>query len=491
VTATSTIERLQAGYSEGTRTVTDTIAATFAAIESKGAELGVFLELDHDGAQRRARELDEQRAAGVAMGALHGVPVALKANMCLRGVETNCGSRILAGYRAPYTATFVQRLIDAGAVPVGMTNMDEFAMGSSSENSAYGPVKNPWDPTRTPGGSSSGSAVAVAAGIVPLALGSDTGGSVRQPASFCGIVGFKPTYGAVSRLGLIAFASSLDQVSPFARSVADIERALTVLSGNDPLDSTSLDMPPIAALAGVRLDGLRVGVPSEYFPSDLDSSVRSCVESALDVLRAAGAECIPIELPHTPHAISTYYVVATAEASSNLARYDGVRYGTRVDGDGSLQGMFAATRNAGFGDEVKRRILLGTYALSSGYYDAWYGRALKVRRLLTMEFEAAWQTVDVIVGPTSPTVAFPLGERAQDPVAMYQADALTVPASLAGLPAVSIPCGLVEEAGTPLPVGLQIIGRSGQDAFVLATARACEALLPKVGASPMTSEVCA
>ncbi len=448
--------------------------AALARVDLLDRRLNVFLAVDREGALRRADELDARRRDGHACGPLHGVPIALKANMCFEGVESNCASKILAGYRAPYTATFVQRLVDAGANPIGMTNMDEFAMGSSSENSAFGPTKNPWDEARTPGGSSSGSAVAVAAGIVPIALGSDTGGSVRQPAALCGIHGFKPTYGRISRYGLIAYGSSLDQVSPFARTVRDLELVTHVMSGTDVRDSTCLDEPALNLEDG-DVRGLRVGVPAEYFPGSLPREVRAACDAALATLKNLGAILVPVSLPHSRHAIPTYYVIATAEASSNLARFDGVRYGARTEGSGSLQSMYAATREAGFGPEVKRRILLGTYVLSAGYYDAWYGRALKVRALLRRDFDEAFADVDVVVGPTSPEAAFRLGEKSDDPVAMYLSDVLTVPVSLAGIPAVSVPCGFVTVDGQRLPVGLQIAGPSRADARVLRVARAFEA----------------
>jgi len=457
----------------GERTAEEATSEALAAIAAEDADLGAFLFVDTGGALARARALDAELAAGAEPGPLFGVPVALKSNLCLTGAPTNCGSRILADYRAPYTATSVQRLIDAGAVPVGMTNMDEFAMGSSSENSAFGDTRNPWDRERTPGGSSSGSVAAVCAGLVPLALGSDTGGSVRQPAALCGVAGFKPTYGVVSRYGLVAFGSSLDQVSPCARSVRDLQTALTVLSGHDPLDSTSLATAPVQPVTA-RMQGLRVGVPAQLFPEELDGDVRACVDAALQELALLGAELVPVELPHARHALSTYYVVATAEASSNLARYDGVRYGARAAGDGSLQGMIAATRAAGFGQEVKRRILLGTYVLSAGYFDAWYGQALRVRRRITDDFEEAFREVDVLACPTVPGAAFRLGEKTADPLAMYLSDVLTTPANLAGLPAVSVPCGFVEHEGSRLPVGLQLIAGAGEDAFTLAVAAAFE-----------------
>jgi len=477
---------LREAVATGERSAREVVQESLDAIARLDGTACAFHAVHAERALARADELDAARAAGGEPGALCGVPVALKSNLCLEETEVNCGSRILAGYRAPYTATSVARLLEAGAVPVGMTHMDEFAMGSSGENSAWATARNPWDVERIPGGSSSGSAVAVASGMVPLALGSDTGGSVRQPAALCGIVGFKPTYGRVSRYGLVAFGSSLDQVSPLARSVRDVARTYDVLAGHDPLDSTSLeapgeDGPALAAEGSAPLGGLRIGVPEEFFPAALEEGVGVRVRAAIETLEGLGAETVPVELPHTEQAIATYYVVATAEASSNLARYDGVRYGLRAEGDGSLQGMISATREAGFGDEVKRRILLGTYVLSSGYYDAWYGRALRVRSLLRAGFEAAFERADVLVGPTSPTVAFPLGERTDDPVSMYLADVLTVPASLAGLPAVSVPCGLAEpapspagSASPPLPVGLQIVGPRLADRRVLAVASAFE-----------------
>ncbi|MCK6446850.1 MAG: Asp-tRNA(Asn)/Glu-tRNA(Gln) amidotransferase subunit GatA [Planctomycetes bacterium] len=450
------------------------VEAALARIAALDPRLSAFHTVLGDAARARARSLDEALAKGEPTGRLHGVPFALKSNMCVEGVETNCGSKILAGYRPPYTAPFVQRLLDEGAVLVGMTHMDEFAMGSSGENSAYAAARNPWDLARTPGGSSSGSCAAVAARFVPFSLGSDTGGSVRQPAALAGIVGFKPTYGRITRYGLVAFGSSLDQVSPFTRSSRDMELVMSVISGADEHDSTCLDLAPLEPERSDSVRGLRLGVPKEYFASGLDADVRREVEAAIGKLVELGATTVPIELPHTEYAIPTYYVVATAEASSNLARYDGIRYGPRKPGDGSLQGMIAATREAGFGPEVKRRILLGTYVLSSGYYDAWYVRALKVRRLIRNDFDRAFESVDLVVCPTSPTAAFKIGEKADDPVAMYLSDVMTVPTSLAGLPAVSVPCGFVSLEGKRLPVGLQIIGPSLADARVLRAARVFE-----------------
>lgn len=461
----------------GTFSPTEVVEAHLDAAEASNADLMALQGIDREGALARAADLEQGQASGNHPGSLHGVPFVYKANMCLKGAETNCGSRILEGYRAPYTATFLQRAIEAGAIPIGIAEMDEFAMGSSGENSAYGCARNPWDPSRTAGGSSSGSAVAVAAGMVPFSLGSDTGGSVRQPAAFCGIYGLKPTYGRVSRSGLVAFGSSLDQVSPFARSVRDLETVLEVISGHDPLDSTSLPLDafrPERPDEVQRLVGLRIGVPTQYQSEGVEAGVQEICAQALAQLESLGAELVPIDLPHTKYAIPTYYVVATAEASSNLGRYDGSLFGKRVNGDGSLQNMFEATRNHGFGDEVKRRILLGTYVLSAGYYDAWYGKAQRVRTLLRRDFESAFEEVDVIAGPTSPTLPFPLGEKASDALAMYLSDIFTVPASLAGVPALSLPAGFAGES-VSLPVGLQLIGPALSEARLLRVAAAFEA----------------
>jgi aspartyl-tRNA(Asn)/glutamyl-tRNA(Gln) amidotransferase subunit A len=454
------------------QTVERAIERTLDAIDARNGELNALLVIDRERALARARELDREIDLVAEPGPLFGVPFVIKANMCLHGRETNCASRVLAGYRAPYTATAVQRLLDAGAICVGVANMDEFAMGSSGENSAFGPIRNPWDLARTPGGSSSGSTVAVAAGLVPFALGSDTGGSVRQPAALCGVSGIKPTYGRVSRHGLIAFGSSLDCVGVLARGAREVEAVLGVISGHDAHDSTSLPLPPLEPEPAARdLAGLRIGVPREHFSDALASDVRGVVEGALQQLAALGATLVPVQLPHSEHTVATYYVVATAEASSNLARFDGVRYGPRANGDGSLQGMFAATRGAGFGPEVRRRLLLGTYVLSSGYYDAWYAQAMKVRRLVQRDFEAAFEQVDVLAGPTNPTAAFALGERTDDPVAMYLSDVLTLPLNLAGLPGLSIPCGFVRQGASELPVGLQLSGPALSDARLLRIAR--------------------
>lgn len=469
------LRELAASIRAGERSALEVVRESLAAIEERDGELCAFGGVERELALSRAAELDRARARGRAGGALFGVPFAIKSNLCARGFETDCGSRILAGWRAPYTATAVGKLIDAGAVPVGVTRMDEFGMGSSGEHSPFPPSRNPWDPSRSPGGSSSGSAVAVAAGMVPLALGTDTGGSVRQPAAFCGVCGFKPTYGRVSRSGLVAFGSSLDQVGPLARSAADLELAMEALSGHDPMDSTSIPLGPVEPeipADPASLAGARIGVAEDLLPEELDGGVRARVEEAVEVLARAGAEVLPVELPHFRFALPTYHVVANAEASSNLARFDGLRYGERSDGGGDFMEALAAARGAGFGEEVKRRILLGTFALSRGYREAWYRKALEVRRLLARDFERAFERVDLIAAPTAPTPAFPLGERKDDPLLMYGSDVLTVPHSLAGLPAASVPCGFVRAGGRELPVGLQLAGPALSDARVLRAARA-------------------
>ncbi|HVT00165.1 MAG TPA: Asp-tRNA(Asn)/Glu-tRNA(Gln) amidotransferase subunit GatA [Solirubrobacterales bacterium] len=411
-------------------------------------------------------------------GPLAGVPIAIKDIFTTEGVPTTAGSKILAGYVPPYTATAVRKLTAAGARVLGKTNMDEFAMGSSNENSAYGPVLNPWDRGRVPGGSSGGSAAAVAGGLAPAALGTDTGGSIRQPASLCGIVGLKPTYGAISRYGMIAFASSLDQCGPLTRDVADAALLLGVLQGKDPLDSTSVGLDGgIEPPRREDLAGLRFGVPKEIGEAALDPGVRAVFEATLARIEELGGTVAEISLPHAEHGISAYYVIAPAEASSNLARYDGVRYGMRVDGDLDLVEMYEATRSQGFGAEVKRRIMLGTYALSSGYYDAYYGQAQKVRTRIAGDFDAAFEDVDLVVTPTAPSVAFGLGEKTADPLAMYLNDFFTVPMSLAGIPAISIPCGFVEEGGSRLPVGFQIAAPAVAEQKLLEAAHALEGAL--------------
>ena len=404
-------------------------------------------------------------------GPLSGVPLAVKDLFCTKGVPSQSGSRILEGYLPPYTASTVSRLEEAGVSLLAKTNQDEFAMGSSNENSAYGPVRNPWDRTRVPGGSSGGSAAAVAAGLAPWALGTDTGGSIRQPAALCGIVGLKPTYGAVSRYGMIAFASSLDQAGPLTRDVADAALLLRHMVGQDPCDATSLQFPhPIETPTAERLEGITLGVPEELAGEGVEAGVLEAFQASLELARELGAEIREVRLPHAPHALSAYYVIAPAEASSNLARFDGVRYGLRAEDADDLLDMYTRTRHDGFGPEVKRRIMLGTYALSSGYYDAYYGRAQRVRTKISEDFKSAFSEVDFIVTPTAPTVAFPLGEKTGDPLAMYLNDYCTVPMSLAGIPAISIPCGLSQG----LPVGLQIAGPAFSENNLLDAAHALE-----------------
>lgn len=466
----------------GARRAIDVAEATLARIEERDGSLNAFVTVAKEELLAQARAVDAKRERGEALGPLAGVPIALKDALCTRGVPTTSGSKILEGWTPPYDATVVTRLRAADALIPGKTNLDELAMGSSTESSAFGATRNPVDVTRTPGGSSGGSAVAVAAGMSPASLGSDTGGSIRQPAAFTGCVGLKPTYGRVSRYGLIAFASSLDQIGPFASDVRGAARVLSVIAGHDPKDMTSLTAPLAdyegACAKGVR--GLRVGVPEEYFAEGLDPEVEASVRAAIEALRADGCVTSPVKLPHTRHAVATYYVIATAEASSNLARFDGVRYGLRVTPttpSGAAQGsalraMYGATRDAGFGPEVKRRILLGTFVLSAGYYDAYYLKAQKVRTLIRRDFDAAFATVDAIVCPATPTPPFELGEKTSDPLSMYLSDVYTLPASLAGLPALSVPCAPTTSG---LPVGLQIIGRPLDEATLLSLAAAAEA----------------
>jgi len=425
-----------------------TVEAAIGAAEKLNDTLNAFLAIDREGALQRVEN---------SSGALAGIPVAVKDNLCVVGMQTSCGSRILGDYHPPYNATVIQRLIDAGAIIIGKTNCDEFAMGSSNENSAFGPVKNPWDVARVSGGSSGGSAAAVAAGIVPVALGSDTGGSVRQPASLCGVLGLKPTYGRNSRYGLVAFASSLDQVGVFAREVTDMARVLGVIAGRDNHDATTADTPVpnyLESLSG-ELKGLRVGFPTALFGEGLDDEVGRSVKAVVDVYRELGAEIVDIELPHAGYAIAVYYIIATAEASSNLARFDGVRYGFRAEEAPELRQMYRKTREEGFGPEVKRRIMLGTYVLSAGYYDAYYRKAQQVRTLIKNDFLTAFTQCDAIITPTSPTPAFAIGEKVNDPLAMYLNDIYTVTANLAGVPGLSVPCGL---SSLRLPIGFQLLG---------------------------------
>jgi len=449
------------------------LAADFLSrIEKRNAELNAFLTLSPERAMAAADRVDGMVSRGEALPPLAGVPVAIKDVISTRGTRTTCGSRILENYVPPYDATAVERLERAGAMILGKTNCDEFAMGSSTENSAYGPARNPVALDRVPGGSSGGSAAAVTAGLAVAALGTDTGGSIRQPGALCGIPAMMPTYGRVSRYGLIAFASSLDRIGPFARSAADVATVLGVLAGHDANDSTSarVAVPDYAKEIAAPVKGLRLGIPDEYFGEGMDGDVRSRVEVAIERLKSLGCQTVPLKMPHSSYAIATYYIVATAEASSNLARYDGVRYGLRVPGTNLLE-MYKKSRGRGFGPEVKRRIMLGTYALSSGYYEAYYLKAQKVRALVARDFLEAFQQVDAIVTPTSPVPAFRLGERTADPLQMYLADIYTVTGSLAGVPGISIPCGNTSQG---LPVGLQIFGAHFQEARVLQLARAYE-----------------
>jgi aspartyl-tRNA(Asn)/glutamyl-tRNA(Gln) amidotransferase subunit A len=441
-----------------------------AALDSK---VKAYLTVTGEAALARAAEADARFAAGAPLGPLDGVPLGLKDVLCTRGVRTTSGSRILEGFVPPYDATVVARLVRAGAVILGKLNMDEFAMGSSTENSGYFTTRNPWDLSRVPGGSSGGSAAAVAAGLAAATLGTDTGGSIRQPAAFCGTVGLKPTYGRVSRYGLIAFASSLDQIGPFAKDVEDAALMLQAIAGHDPMDSTSaaVPVPDYAAGLGQGVEGLKVGIPAEYFIEGLDPEIETAVRAAIEILKGLGAKTETVSLPHTEYGLAAYYVIGPAEASSNLARYDGVKYGLRVPGARDLIDMYSRTRGAGFGAEVKRRVMLGTYALSAGYHDAYYGKAQKVRTLVQRDFVNAFERVDVIVAPTTPSAAFKTGEK-EDPLSMYLNDVFTIPVNLAGLPGVSVPAGFTK-AG--LPVGLQVIGRAFDEAAVLRTAKAYEA----------------
>ena len=455
----------------GVSTAADELAASLAAIRARNEELNVFLFVDEEGASLAAARVDAAVARGERVGALAGVPVALKDNLCQNGIPTTCSSRILEGWRPPYNATVIDRLLAAGAVPVGKTNLDEFAMGSSTETSAFGPTRNPLDPSRVPGGSSGGSAAAVAAGMTPVALGSDTGGSIRQPAALCGIVGVKPTYGLVSRYGLIAFASSLDQIGPLAKTVTDAALLLEVLAGHDPMDSTSLPEPSPSLVAHVNdgVAGKRIGYVRELVDGADDEIVAS-VERAVAVLRDAGATVVDLSIPELRLGLSAYYLIAPAEASSNLARFDGVRYGLRVDAQ-DVAAMNEATRTAGFGAEVKRRIMLGTYALSAGYFDAYYGQALKVRTQMIDAFQRAYRNVDLLLGATTPSVAFGFGSKTSNPMSMYLSDVFTIPTNLAGEAALSVPFG-TGEAG--LPIGVQLLGPGRSEAQLLSAARVLE-----------------
>src|SRR5581483_9201771 len=440
-------------------------------IESTDPDVKAYLRVTEDLALSQAEAADRALKAGEA-GPLTGIPMAVKDVLCVRGVETTAGSQILRGFKPPYTGTAVQRLFDQGAVMLGVTNCDEFAMGSSTENSSYFPTRNPWNPDCVPGGSSGGSAAAVAAGEAVFALGTDTGGSIRQPAALCGVVGMKPTYGRVSRYGLIAFASSLDQIGPFTRSVEDCALVLDAMAGHDPLDSTSARKPnDVRKRLNDGIDGMKLGVPKEYFEVEgIEPGVKQAVKQALRMLESAGAKLVDVTLPHTDYGLAAYYIIAPAECSSNLARFDGVKYGISEQDEQNVTDLYMKTRRRGFGTEVRRRVMLGTYALSSGYYDAYYLKAQKVRTLIKRDFDSAFESCDAIVSATSPTVAFPLGAKTQDPLAMYLCDVLTLGGNLAGLPGVSVPCGM----SGGLPVGLQVLAPQWREDIALRVARAYE-----------------
>ena len=469
-----TLAALRAEIAEGHTKAADLAASYYDRIAQVNPRLNVYLSLTKERALAQAAHVDELAAKGDPLPPLAGIPVGIKDVLVMQGAPATAGSKILAGYRPPYDATAVAKLEAAGAVLLGKINCDEFAMGSSNENSAYGPVRNPVDTERVPGGSSGGSAAAVAANMAVATLGSDTGGSIRQPASFCGVVGVLPTYGRVSRYGLIAYASSLDRVGPFAGNVRDAATLLGVIAGHDPMDATSSSapVPDYAAESDKPVEGLRVGVPAEYFAEGLDAEVRTAVEAGIAALKAAGCTIKPVSLPNTRYAVPTYYLIATAEASANLARFDGVRYGPRSKDSETLADMYQHSRDEGFGAEVKRRILLGTYALSAGYYDAYYLKAQQVRRILAEEYLRAFAEVDVIVTPTSPMPAFKLGEKTGDPLAMYLADIYTVTASLAGICCVNVPCGATKSG---LPVGMQVLAAHLNEGTAFRAARAVEA----------------
>ncbi len=463
---------IAAAVQSGARTAVSVVEEHLAAIDAREAELHACNLVMRDSALAEAAVIDARVAAGEDVGPLAGVPVALKDNMCTRGVATTCSSKILEGWEPPYDATAVVRLRAAGAIPIAKTNLDEFAMGSSTENSAFGPTKNPHDTSKVPGGSSGGSAVAVAAGFAPISLGSDTGGSIRQPAALCGVVGLKPTYGAVSRYGLIAFASSLDQIGPFAANVADAAATYNVIAGHDPRDSTSYaePMPRIGSELEGDVSGMRIGLITELLGDGIDDDVKRRVTEAAEALSNAGAKIEETSVPACVYGLSAYYLIAPAEASSNLARYDGVRYGMRVHAD-NINGMYAATREAGFGPEVKRRIMLGTYALSAGYYEAYYGKALKVRSLIARDFARAYESFDALLSPTAPTTAFGFGAKTTNPLAMYLSDVCTIPSNLCGDPAISVPFRTGDDG---LPVGVQVLAPALGEPVLFRVAAALE-----------------
>ncbi|MGG1555070.1 Asp-tRNA(Asn)/Glu-tRNA(Gln) amidotransferase subunit GatA [Paenibacillus ferrarius] len=467
------LKQIQAKLESREISVSDLVDQSYTRIQQVDNKVRAFLTLDEENARQAAAQLDKQLASGsAARGALFGLPVGIKDNLVTEGLRTTCASKFLSNYMPIYDATVVSKLKDAQTVTIGKLNMDEFAMGGSNENSAYHPTHNPWNTDYVPGGSSGGSAAAVAAGEVYFALGTDTGGSIRQPAAYCGIVGLKPTYGLVSRYGLVAFASSLDQVGPLTKNVEDAAYALQAIAGYDPKDSTSANVALpnyLSALTG-DVKGLRIGLPKEYLGKGIDPAVKEKVLEALKVLESQGAVWEEVTLPHSEYAVATYYLLASSEASSNLARFDGIRYGVRSDNANNLLDVYNLSRSEGFGPEVKRRIMLGTYALSSGYYDAYYKKAQQVRTLIKQDFDQVFANYDVIIGPTAPTPAFKIGAQSSDPLTMYLNDIMTIPVSLAGIPAISVPCGFVND----MPVGLQIIGKALDEATVLRVAHAFE-----------------
>jgi aspartyl-tRNA(Asn)/glutamyl-tRNA(Gln) amidotransferase subunit A len=469
--------QLLSAMASGKLSAVDVVRAFLDQIETHDSKIGAFLHVDRVGALKQAALVDEKRRTGQPLGKLAGLPVAIKDVVCTRGMPTTCGSRILQRFLPPYDAEVIRRFREADAVILGKTNMDEFAMGSTTENSAFQITRNPWDTSRTPGGSSGGSAAAVAAGMAPLAIGSDTGGSIRQPAAFCGIVGMKPTYGRVSRYGLVAFASSLDQLGPLSSDVAGAAVLLEVMAGHDARDSTSVDrpVPEYGRTLEQPLSGLRIGLASEYFAAGLDPEVASAIRAAADVYRPLGARVVDVTLPHSKYSVAAYYLIAPSEAASNLARYDGVHYGHRAEKFDGLIDMYAASRGEGFGPEVKRRIMLGNYALSAGYYDAYYLKALKVRRLIRNDFDRAFETCDVLLSPVAPTPAFKVGELVDDPLAMYLSDIYTLSANLAGLPGISLPGGFSTGG---LPIGIQLLGPPFAEETLLRAARMFERETP-------------
>ena len=471
--ANLTIHELSEKLGRSETTAVKIAESVFRRIDSVEPRIQAYTTVARDQALRQAEAADRRIRSGKDVTALTGIPVAVKDNLCTEGIRTTCSSRILENFRPPYNATVIRKLQDAGAVIIGKTNLDEFAMGSSTENSGFTVTRNPWSEDRIPGGSSGGSAAAVSADLCAGALGSDTGGAIRQPAAMCGVVGLKPTYGRVSRYGLVAFASSLDQIGPLAKDVTDCAILLRIIAGHDPLDSTSADREvddPVRTLRD-SVEGLRIGIPKEYFIEGTDPEVSGAVRESIRILEKLGAKTVEIRMPHTAYAIASYYILATAEASSNLARYDGVRYGYRTEASRDLLEMYLQSRREGFGPEVKRRIMLGTYALSAGYYDAYYRKAQCVRTLIKGDFDAAFKSVDAIVTPTAPTAAFRIGEKSEDPLQMYLSDIFTISVNLAGVPAVSVPCGFTSER---LPIGLQFIGRPFDEATILRLAHAFE-----------------